>query len=67
MTQDDIISMDCNCEACNPREWHNRIMILCSECGNKRCPKATNHRNECTNSNEPGQKGSSYQLKEIND
>jgi hypothetical protein len=35
-------------------------MILCSICGNKRCPHATDHRNECTNSNEPGQPGSSY-------
>lgn len=35
-------------------------MILCPDCGNKRCPKATDHRNDCTNSNEPGQKGSRY-------
>ena len=35
-------------------------MILCPECGNKRCPKATNHRNACTDSNEPGQPGSNY-------
>lgn len=35
-------------------------MIVCPECGNKRCPKATNHINECTNSNEPGQPGSVY-------
>lgn len=26
-------------------------MILCPECGNKRCPKATDHNLECTNSN----------------
>lgn len=32
-------------------------MILCAICGNKRCPHAYNHRNECTNSNEPGQQG----------
>lgn len=32
--------------------------IGCKECGNKRCPKATDHRLECTNSNEPGQPGS---------
>lgn len=37
------------------------FMNLCSECGNKRCPKATNHVHECTNSNEPGQKGSNYE------
>jgi len=35
-------------------------MILCPECGNKRCPKATNHELPCTNSNEPGQTGSIY-------
>jgi hypothetical protein len=35
-------------------------MILCPECGNKRCPKATNHELACTNSNEPGQSGSRY-------
>ena len=36
------------------------IMILCPQCGNKRCPKATFHGNECTGSNEPGQLGSEY-------
>jgi len=35
-------------------------MILCSECGNKRCPKATDHRLDCTNSNDSGQEGSIY-------
>lgn len=35
-------------------------MIVCSECGNKRCPKATDHRLTCTRSNEPGQAGSRY-------
>lgn len=35
-------------------------MFLCPTCGNKRCPKATDHRLECTGSNEPGQKGSAY-------
>ena len=36
-------------------------MALCPTCGNKRCPKANNHRNQCSNSNEPGQKGSAYE------
>lgn len=36
-------------------------MILCAIRGNKRCPHATHHDNACTNSNEPGQPGSSYQ------
>jgi ribosomal protein L32 len=35
--------------------------IVCPNCGNKRCPKATDHMLECTNSNEPGQKGSRYE------
>jgi hypothetical protein len=36
-------------------------MIVCAKCGNKRCPHANNHRNECTGSNETGQKGSAYE------
>lgn len=35
-------------------------MILCPECGNKRCPKATHHDLPCTKSNDLGQKGSIY-------
>ena len=35
-------------------------MILCPQCGNKRCPHASDHRIKCTNSNEPGQPGSVY-------
>ena len=35
-------------------------MILCGECGNKRCPHATDHRYTCTGSNEPRQTGSRY-------
>ena len=38
-------------------------MILCPICGNKRCPKASDHRLECTGSNEPGQEGSIYEQK----
>jgi hypothetical protein len=34
--------------------------IVCETCGNKRCPHATDHRLECTNSNESGQPGSRY-------
>ena len=33
-------------------------MILCPTCGNKRCPHATDHRLDCTGSNDPGQAGS---------
>ena len=35
-------------------------MIVCSVCGNKRCPHATDHEEDCTASNMPGQPGSSY-------
>lgn len=35
--------------------------IVCPNCGNKRCPKATNHNLECTGSNDPGQPGSRYE------
>jgi hypothetical protein len=35
-------------------------MILCPACGNKRCPKASDHALSCSGSNEPGQKGSVY-------
>lgn len=37
------------------------VFIVCPTCGNKRCPKATLHSLECTGSNSPGQKGSSYE------
>lgn len=54
----------CHCQACEPQgngfDTPMR-MILCAICGNKRCPHAADHRNACTNSNEPGQKGSSWE------
>lgn len=36
--------------------------VICPECGNKRCPKATWHGHVCTDSNAPGQAGSVYGL-----
>jgi hypothetical protein len=48
---------NCGCRECNPNAWW---MVVCRICGNKRCPHATNHENECTNSNETGQEGSVY-------
>lgn len=36
------------------------LLIVCTTCGNKRCPKATHCANECTGSNEQGQKGSRF-------
>ncbi|WP_208457235.1 hypothetical protein [Burkholderia gladioli] len=53
---------DCWCETCRPITLADMRMVLCPTCGNKRCPHATDHRNECTGSNEPGQPGSSYPL-----
>ena len=48
---------NCACRACNPHAWW---MVVCSTCGNKRCPHASHHDNACTNSNEPGQPGSGF-------
>jgi hypothetical protein len=45
------------CWKCNPK-YH--FMLLCPTCGNKRCPHASDHELDCTNSNEPGQPGSVY-------
>lgn len=41
-----------------PLSWVQ--MILCDKCGNKRCPRANDHRNDCTDSNASGQVGSAY-------
>lgn len=59
----------CDCHRCNGERlfeasfapnWLTARMILCPDCGNKRCPKASDHRLACTKSNEPGQEGSVY-------
>lgn len=49
----------CGCAACYPPGL-NRVMHVCGDCGNKRCPRATHHAHYCTGSNESGQEGSSY-------
>jgi hypothetical protein len=41
-------------------EQRMSFMILCPECGNKRCPKSTDCSETCTGSNEVGQPGSRY-------
>ena len=55
----------CRCETCVPQGDFNHPenvrMIVCGTCGNKRCPRAFNHLNACTNSNDVGQKGSSWE------
>lgn len=51
----------CWCHACNNNaEDYGRRMIVCPTCRNKRCPHASDHKNLCTGSNEPGQPGSVY-------
>lgn len=51
----------CWCETCRPVTLGDMRMVICPDCGNKRCPKATHHNNACTNSNDIGQKGSSWE------
>lgn len=50
----------CWCRACRPITFDDMRFVVCPTCGNKRCPKANDHRNTCTDSNEPGQDGSAY-------
>ena len=64
----DVEKSKCYCYNCNKNytepgqivPYVMTRMILCPSCGNKRCPHATNHNLECTNSNDPGQQGSRY-------
>lgn len=51
---------DCRCTACLGPFEAGRQMVLCALCGNKRCPHANHHDNDCTKSNKPGQAGSAY-------
>jgi hypothetical protein len=66
-TEPKLGKYECWCYNCNKDKIVNGFpytatrMILCPDCGNKRCPKATDHIYKCTNSNEPGQRGSRYQ------
>lgn len=65
-------SGECGCRQCRrDRDEHQMFgsvkvpaeaytFIVCEKCGNKRCPHATDHRHDCTNSNAPGQAGSAY-------
>lgn len=63
------IDADCVCHRCisekrlvvNGLLLNDVMMILCPTCGNKRCPKASDHDLACTGSNESGQKGSVYE------
>ncbi|HHB7887625.1 hypothetical protein NL511_05155 [Klebsiella pneumoniae] len=51
---------DCWCLTCRPMVLNDTRFVVCPDCGNKRCPRANDHRNACTRSNEPGQEGSAY-------
>lgn len=58
----DLDKLDsCWCHQCHHDrgEWVNH-MILCPECGCKRCPHATHHDHVCTGSNDSDQPGSVY-------
>ena len=51
----------CWCTTCRPITMSDMRFVVCPDCGNKRCPKANDHCNACTESNEVGQKGSSWE------
>ncbi|QLW72494.1 DUF550 domain-containing protein [Klebsiella pneumoniae] len=51
---------DCWCITCRPVTLNDMRFVVCPDCGNKRCPRANDHRNACSGSNEPGQEGSAY-------
>lgn len=51
---------DCWCRTCRPVVLNDMRFVVCPDCGNKRCPRANDHRNACTGSNEPGQEGSAH-------
>ena len=63
-----VSEAQCMCHACVRKadiRWNGlrldfAMMILCPDCGNKRCPKANDHRHACTGSNAAGQQGSAY-------
>lgn len=54
-------SVKCWCRTCRPVTITDMRFVVCPDCGNKRCPRANDHRNACSGSNEPGQVGSAYQ------
>lgn len=60
-TTEDRIKASYCCHKCFKQSGGTLMerMILC-ECGNKRCPKASDHELQCTSSNQPGQEGSVY-------
>lgn len=61
VTDDLVAKTKCWCTTCRPLTLSDMRFVVCPECGNKRCPKAHNHSKDCTNSNDPGQPGSSWE------
>ena len=65
----------CGCETCHAARVDGMgamfsamvtgFRYACEICGNKRCPHRTDHRLACTSSNEPGQKGSSWEYYKV--
>lgn len=56
----ELVVPGCECHFCRdrrPLSLSDIRMVVCSICGNKRCPKAGCHLNTCTGSNEPNQLG----------
>lgn len=47
----------CWCQACRPVTVDDMRLVVCPDCGNKRCPRARDHVYPCTGSNEPSQSG----------
>jgi len=45
----------CGCRSCLTPAELLCTFVVCPTCGNKRCPRADDHRNACSNSNAPGQ------------
>lgn len=63
MSDDDGVEARCWCHTCRPVSMtppEDMRMVLCPDCGNKRCPKANDHRNACTGSNDTDQLGGAY-------
>lgn len=57
------VDRTCNCWRCHEERGEAIMtMIVCAKCGNKRCPHANDHDNDCTGSNDTGQVGSAYEL-----
>lgn len=53
-SEKDYAKYDCN-QCRSDAKAIATYMILCPDCGNKRCPQAKNHKYKCTSSNAAGQ------------